>query len=46
MTLEIHKGIVIEGGDLKTSHEEAGIILVQQMMFAATENQESGYSHC
>ena len=35
-----HKGIVIERADRKTTHEETGNILVQQMALATHENQE------
>ena len=37
---EVNKGIVIERGDMKTTHEEADNILLLQMVFAATENQK------
>ena len=37
---EFHKGIVVGRADMKTTHEESGKILVQQMVFATQENQE------
>ena len=38
--VNINKAFVIYRDDLKTTHEEAGNILAQQMMIAATENQK------
>ena len=38
--VELNKGIVIQRADMKTTHEEADNIIVQQMVAAANENQK------
>ena len=42
---KVHQGIVIERGDMKNTNEKADNILVLQMVFAATENQQGFCFH-